>query len=97
MFHKLLAEDKIDAEQEVQLYLMILDRLGKYDEILTISDGPLGAKLQCSNIPQNRLQYLKKLKRWEEVNVTCKMILLERYLSYQFVDVCCYICKFTLY
>lgn len=78
MFHKLINEDKIDAEQEVQLYVMILDRLEKYEEILAIMDGPLGVKLQCANIPQNRLQYLKKLKRWEEVNLTCKSILIER-------------------
>lgn len=80
MFHKLINEDKIDAEQEVQLYIMILDQLGKYEEILAILDGPLGTKLQCSNIPQNRLQYLKKLKRWTDVNLICKSILLERYV-----------------
>lgn len=80
MFHKLINEEKIDAEQEVQLYIMILDHLEKYEEILTILDGPLGAKLQCTNIPQNRLQYLRKLKYWEDVNTICKAILIERYL-----------------
>ncbi|KAG5875825.1 hypothetical protein JTB14_017256 [Gonioctena quinquepunctata] len=77
MFSKLLTEDKIDAEQEVQLYVMILDLLGKYEEILAVFDGPLGTKLQCSNLPQNKLQYLKKTNRWAEVNVICKGILIE--------------------
>lgn len=85
MFHKLIVEDKIDAEQEVQLYLMILDRLEKYEDILIILDGPLGTKLQCSNIPQNRLQYLKKLKYWDDVNLTCKGILIERYFCFIFI------------
>lgn len=79
MFDKLIVDGKIDAEQEVQLYIMILDRLEKYEEILIILDGPLGTKLQCSNIPQNRLQYLKKMEYWNEVNLTCKRILIERY------------------
>lgn len=87
MFHKLINEDKIDAEQEVQLYIMILDHLEKHEEILTILDGPLGTKLQCANIPQNRLQYLRKLKYWEDVNLTCKTILTERY----FPNLSCFI------
>lgn len=79
MFHKLIVDEKVDAEQEVQLYIMILEHLEKYEDIMKVLDGSLGTKLQCSNIPQNRLQYLKKLNRWETVNIMCKTILLERY------------------
>lgn len=78
MCDKFIAEGKIDAEQEVQLYVMILDHLEEYKHIMIILDGPLGTKLQCSNIPQNRLKYLKKLNYWDDVNLTCKGILIER-------------------
>lgn len=78
MFDKLITENKIDAEQEVQLYIMILELLEKFEEILAVLDGPLGSHLQCSNIPQNRLKYLKKLKRWEEINLLCKGVLVEQ-------------------
>ncbi|XP_074040327.1 phagocyte signaling impaired [Leptinotarsa decemlineata] len=76
MFNKLLTENKIDAEQEVQLYVMILELLEKYQEILEVFDGPLGSKLQCTNLPQNKLKYLKKLNKWSEVNLICKRILI---------------------
>lgn len=78
MFDKLITENKIDAEQEVQLYIMILELLEKFEEILAVLDGPLGSHLQCSNIPQNRLKYLKKLKLWDEINLICKGILVEQ-------------------
>ncbi|KAJ8921252.1 hypothetical protein NQ315_013724 [Exocentrus adspersus] len=77
MFNKLIVENKVDAEQEVQLYIMILELLDKFDEILNVLDGPLGTKLQCSNTPQNRLKYLKRLRKWEEVNLVCKGVLVE--------------------
>lgn len=78
MFDKLITENKIDAEQEVQLYIMILELLGKFEEILAVLDGPLGSKLQCSNTPQTRLKYLKKLKNWSEINLVCKGVLVEQ-------------------
>ncbi|CAG9862424.1 unnamed protein product [Phyllotreta striolata] len=76
MFTKLLNDNKVDAEQEVQLYIIILNLLEKYEDILDILNGPLGSKLQCTNIPQAKLEYLIKLKKWSEVNVICKGILI---------------------
>ncbi|CAG9812382.1 unnamed protein product [Phaedon cochleariae] len=60
MFDKLLTENKIDAEQKVQLYVMILDFLGKQEEVVAVLDGPLGAKLQCTNFGLVKMTYLKK-------------------------------------
>ncbi|KAJ8975262.1 hypothetical protein NQ317_008828 [Molorchus minor] len=78
MFYKLITENKVDAEQEVQLYIMILELLEKYEDILKVLDGPLSVKLQCSNVPQNRLKYLKKLKWWNYINLLCKAVLIEQ-------------------
>ncbi|CAH1985845.1 unnamed protein product [Acanthoscelides obtectus] len=77
MFSKMITDNKIDAEQEVQLYIMILELLEKYEEILAVIDSPLGSKLQSTNIPQTKLKYLKALKKWNEVNLVCKDILID--------------------
>lgn len=59
---------------------MILNLQEKYEQILQVLDGPLGTKLVCSTPPLNRLPYLVKLKRWSEVNLLCKSILIDRYI-----------------
>lgn len=80
MMEKMIVDGKLDAEQEIQLYIMVLELQGKYKEVLVILDGPLGTKLACSNLPQNRLNYLLSLKWWNEVNLLCKSILVERWV-----------------
>jgi N-terminal acetyltransferase B complex non-catalytic subunit len=77
MMEKLIVDGKLDAEQEVQLYIMVLELQEKYEEIMVILEGPLGTKLACSNPPQNRLKYLLPLTRWDEINLLCKGILME--------------------
>lgn len=77
MMDKLITDNKLEAEQEVQLYIMILELQQKFDRILALLDGPLGAKLVCNNLPQTKLNYCIKLKRWKEVNLLCKQILCE--------------------
>lgn len=57
---------------------MILELQGKYEQILQVLDGPLGTKLVCSTPPLNRLYYFLKLKRWNEVNILCKSILIDK-------------------
>uniref|UniRef100_A0A672IWE5 N(alpha)-acetyltransferase 25, NatB auxiliary subunit n=1 Tax=Salarias fasciatus TaxID=181472 RepID=A0A672IWE5_SALFA len=42
MVEKMVKEEKIEAEAEVQLYFMILERLGKCEEALDVIRGPLG-------------------------------------------------------
>uniref|UniRef100_A0A8C1PYA1 N(alpha)-acetyltransferase 25, NatB auxiliary subunit n=1 Tax=Cyprinus carpio TaxID=7962 RepID=A0A8C1PYA1_CYPCA len=51
MVEKMVKEEKIEAEAEVQLYFMILERLGKYVEALEVVQGPLGGeeKTLCSS------------------------------------------------
>ncbi|XP_076254077.1 phagocyte signaling impaired [Rhynchophorus ferrugineus] len=77
MMQKLIDDNKMDAEQEVQLYIIVLDLQQKYDRILDVLNGCLSQKLQCSNIPNMKLSFLKKLGKWQQVNILCKSILNE--------------------
>lgn len=49
-------EGKIEAEAEVDLYLMILEKEGKYEEILKIAESPLGRFLS------NHLEFFTRRK-----------------------------------
>lgn len=75
MVEKLITENRIEAEQEVQLYLMILELEGKFKEALNILDSPLGTKLMNGPNGQTRIPFLIKLNKWKELNVICKEIL----------------------
>ncbi|KAF5280729.1 hypothetical protein FQA39_LY18012 [Lamprigera yunnana] len=77
MIGKLIVENKLEAEPEVQLYLMILELQNKYEEALQVFNGKLGEKLVCSSVVSYKLPYLIRLQRWSEVNLVCKGILIE--------------------
>jgi N-terminal acetyltransferase B complex non-catalytic subunit len=53
---KFFDENKIEAEAEVELYLMILEKQKKYKEMLSIIESPIGDKLS------NHLDFLSKRK-----------------------------------
>lgn len=76
MIDKLIQENKMEAEP-VQLYIIILEALKKYDKIVEVLDGPLGEKL-AGVMVLNQLPYLIKLGKWSSVNITCKNILLQK-------------------
>ncbi|XP_049839174.1 N-alpha-acetyltransferase 25, NatB auxiliary subunit isoform X1 [Schistocerca gregaria] len=78
MVEKFVNEDKIEAEQEVQLYLMILEMQGKYSEALDVVTGPLGEKLvSYVHVPYKKATLLMKLKRWRQANLLFKLMLKE--------------------
>ncbi|XP_043274527.1 N-alpha-acetyltransferase 25, NatB auxiliary subunit [Venturia canescens] len=64
MVLKLVGEGKLEAEQEVQLYLMILELQGKSEEVLKVLLGPLGSLL--SSVPQRKALLLLQLERYSE-------------------------------
>ncbi|XP_048582689.1 N-alpha-acetyltransferase 25, NatB auxiliary subunit isoform X2 [Nematostella vectensis] len=74
MVEKFAKEGKIKEETEVQLYLMILEALEKYEKALDMLDGPLAEKLVSdANIrEEKRGEYLTKLERWAEANIVYK-------------------------
>ncbi|XP_067015410.2 N-alpha-acetyltransferase 25, NatB auxiliary subunit [Anabrus simplex] len=78
MVTKFVSEGKIEAEQEVQLYLMILEMQGKFEEALQVVEGPLGEKLvSYVFVPLKRASLLMKLGRWRETNLLYKLMLKE--------------------
>ncbi|XP_076139980.1 N-alpha-acetyltransferase 25, NatB auxiliary subunit [Alosa pseudoharengus] len=86
MVEKMVKEEKIEAEAEVQLYFMILERLGKCVEALEVLRGPLGDKLtselQCR---ENKCMLLyRRLERWPECNALSHKLLQKNPDDWQF-------------
>uniref|UniRef100_A0A8C1BNX3 N-alpha-acetyltransferase 25, NatB auxiliary subunit n=1 Tax=Cyprinus carpio carpio TaxID=630221 RepID=A0A8C1BNX3_CYPCA len=78
MVEKMVKEEKIEAEAEVQLYFMILERLGKYVEALEVVQGPLGEKLtsELQSRENKCMMMYRRLERWAECNaLSCKLLL----------------------
>ncbi|XP_033227156.1 N-alpha-acetyltransferase 25, NatB auxiliary subunit isoform X2 [Belonocnema kinseyi] len=64
MVLKLVNEGKIEAEQEVQLYLMILELQGKDEEVLKVLGGPLASRV--SNLEPRKAKLLLKMQQYAE-------------------------------
>lgn len=60
----MIKDGKLEAEQEIQLYLMILELQGKVDEMLQVLLGPLAPRL--SNIEQRKAKLLLKMKSFDK-------------------------------
>lgn len=86
MIDKQIAENKIDAEQEVQLYLSILKRQGKNAEALDFLEGDLGKQIYPGAPVELKIELLKSLERWGECNVLLKDLLRDKYTNYDPAD-----------
>ncbi|KAK3804416.1 hypothetical protein RRG08_006716 [Elysia crispata] len=77
MTKKYIQEEKIEAEAEILLYLIILELQEKWDECLTVLDGPLGAQLGNElNLRETKLANVcTKLGKWDRVNIIHKQLL----------------------
>ncbi|KAM5194655.1 N-alpha-acetyltransferase 25, NatB auxiliary subunit isoform 2-T2 [Mantella aurantiaca] len=86
MVEKMVKEDKIEAEAEVELYYMILERLGKYEEALEVIRGKLGEKLtsELQSRENKCMAMYKKLSKWPECNALSKRLLLQNPDDWQF-------------
>uniref|UniRef100_A0A665UD52 N-alpha-acetyltransferase 25, NatB auxiliary subunit n=1 Tax=Echeneis naucrates TaxID=173247 RepID=A0A665UD52_ECHNA len=86
MVEKMVKEEKIEAEAEVQLYFMILERLGKCEEALDVIRGPLGEKLTSElQSRENKCMMLyQRLQRWPECNALAHKLLLKNPDDWQF-------------
>uniref|UniRef100_A0A7N8YEV2 N-alpha-acetyltransferase 25, NatB auxiliary subunit n=1 Tax=Mastacembelus armatus TaxID=205130 RepID=A0A7N8YEV2_9TELE len=86
MVEKMVKEEKIEAEAEVQLYFMILERLGKCVEALNVIRGPLGEKLTSElQSRENKCMMLyQRLQRWPECNALAHKLLLKNPDDWQF-------------
>ncbi|XP_053329156.1 N-alpha-acetyltransferase 25, NatB auxiliary subunit [Spea bombifrons] len=86
MVEKMVREDKIEAEAEVELYYMILERLGKHEEALEVIRGKLGEKLtsELQSRENKCMTMYKKLRKWPECNALSKRLLLKNSDDWQF-------------
>lgn len=80
MMEKLINDNKLDAEQEAQLYLIILDQQEKYAEQLEFLDGTTGKKVYLGAPIEMRIKLMRNLKQWPELNVLLKSLLKEQYV-----------------
>uniref|UniRef100_A0A8C3SW56 N-alpha-acetyltransferase 25, NatB auxiliary subunit n=1 Tax=Chelydra serpentina TaxID=8475 RepID=A0A8C3SW56_CHESE len=86
MVEKMVKEDKIEAEAEVELYYMILERLEKYQEALDVVRGKLGEKLtsELQSRENKCMAMYKKLWKWPECNALSRRLLLKNSDDWQF-------------
>ncbi|XP_070572285.1 N-alpha-acetyltransferase 25, NatB auxiliary subunit-like [Ptychodera flava] len=79
MVEKHVKEDKIEAEAEVQLYLMILDLMKNYEESVKVLKSKLGEKITSEyNYHKYSIACLyAKLEKWPETNAAYRKLLLE--------------------
>ncbi|NXK91576.1 NAA25 acetyltransferase, partial [Formicarius rufipectus] len=86
MVEKMVKEDKIEAEAEVELYYMILERLEKYKEALDVVRGKLGDKLtsELQSRENKCMAMYQKLRRWPECNALSRRLLLRNSDDWQF-------------
>lgn len=75
MIDKFIADGKIDAEQEVQLYLSILQEQGKFREALDFLEGPIGSRLYPGAPVAAKLDLLRNLGQWREVHGIIRKLL----------------------
>jgi N-terminal acetyltransferase B complex non-catalytic subunit len=77
MVDKIISTDKIEAEQEVQLYLQILEYQEKYEDVLIF----LESKVCIEKFPgapiSIKIEILKKLSKWCELKDLAKQLLEE--------------------
>lgn len=78
MMEKFINDDKLDAEQEVQLYLIILEQQQKYKEQLSFLDSEIGTRLYPGAPVELRVKLLKHLGEWSTLNVLLKSLLREQ-------------------
>ncbi|CAN9504593.1 unnamed protein product [Ophioblennius macclurei] len=86
MVEKMVKEEKMEAEAEVQLYFMILERLGKCEEALEVIRGPLGEKLtsELQSRENKCMKLYQRLQRWPECNALAHRLLLNNPDDWQF-------------
>lgn len=79
MVDKLIQGDKLEAEQEVELYLSIMKYQEKFEEALEFYDGALCKKLYPGAPITIKIELLRSLKKYEDLMELLKKILLEEH------------------
>lgn len=77
MVDKIISSDKIEAEQEVQLYLNILEYQEKYDEALNFLQSQVCLEKFPGAPISIKIEIFKKLKHWTELRDLSQQLLEE--------------------
>lgn len=77
MVYKIIVEDKIEAEQEAQLYIKILSEQGKYKEALDFLNSPIALKHFPGAPNSIRIGLLRNLKEWKTLRELMEKLLKE--------------------
>ncbi|KAG5676038.1 hypothetical protein PVAND_005893 [Polypedilum vanderplanki] len=77
MIDKLIKEDKIEAEQEVQLYINILEYQEKYEDVLNFLQTNVCTNFFPSAPISIKIEIFKKLKKWNDLMLLAKELLEE--------------------
>lgn len=77
MIDKLIKEDKIEAEQEVQLYLNILEYQEKYEDVLIFLESNVCIEKFPGAPISIKIEIYKKLNKWNELMQLAKELLEE--------------------
>ncbi|CAH2229462.1 jg20847 [Pararge aegeria aegeria] len=75
MVDNFISDNKMEAEQEARLYIMILELQEKWEDILNFIEGPLYPQFVPGSTAQACIPYLKKLGQWQRLNLLCKDLL----------------------
>ena len=78
MVEKQITENKLESAQEIQLYLRILEYQEKYQESLDFLNTSLCQKLFPGVPIATKIDLMKKLKKWPEINILLKDMLKEK-------------------
>lgn len=78
MMEKLIGDNKLDAEQEAQLYLIILDQQQKYAEQLDFLCSSTGQRIYPGAPIEMRIKLMRNLQQWPELNGLLKSLLKEQ-------------------
>ena len=78
MVDKHISENKLNAEQEVQLYLSILNYQDKHQEALNFIESDLGKELYPGVPVTLKIDLLKRLNKWTELHELIESLLKEK-------------------
>lgn len=77
MVEKHVTEKKMESDQEVLIYVIILEMQGRLKEALDVINGELGKKLEITTVINKRIDLLMKMEEWAEANELLKSALMD--------------------
>lgn len=81
MMDKLMDTDKLTSEQDIQLYINILELQNKYQDSLDYIDSPIAKRLYPGIPISYKINYLKIMNKWAELNILLKSLLTLEYVN----------------